>query len=93
MFERDRQLPENIKLGRAKALEVVILGGAVRVPKKFKVRFWIERRGARIDYYIVYNEKVYHMTYIEFRRRFKILDKAEEIKIKDDFPEEQEATS
>ena len=81
MFDEDKQPPEGVKLGRAKALEVVMLGGGVRLPKKFRVRVWVERRGAREDYFLFYSEKTYHLTYLEFKRRFKILDKSTVVKI------------
>ena len=72
----DKKPPLDIKLGKAKALEVVVLSDGTRLQKKTKVRYWLERTGAREDFFLKMNEKVYQLTTLEFKRRFKILIKA-----------------
>ena len=81
MDKHDHQPPEHLKLGKAKALEPVVLNDGTRLFKKTKVRFWIERAGAREYFYIVYNHRIYDLTPHEFKRRFKIIIKSGEVKL------------
>ena len=82
MFDHHMKPPENLKLGKAKAVEAMVLLGGVRVIKNTKVRYWVERRGAREDVLIRFNDRTYPLTSLEFKRRFKILIKGGELQLK-----------
>lgn len=73
--------PEHVKLGKAKATEVVILQDGTRLAKKSMVRYWLQRQGARLTYFLFYNDHIYRLTGVEFTRRFKIIIKGGEIKL------------
>ncbi|MEW6262863.1 MAG: hypothetical protein AB1641_07275 [Thermodesulfobacteriota bacterium] len=75
MNDKHHEIPKGLKLGKAKTLEVVVLSDGTRLPGKAKVRYWIERRGAREDMWIIHNEKTYRLSFLEFKRRFKVLIK------------------
>ena len=74
-------IPPNIKLGKAKAMEVVILPDGVRLFRKAKVRYWVERRGAREDFMLVHDNKIHHLNTLEFKRKFKVIIKGGEVNI------------
>ena len=76
MLQPEVKTPEHVKLGKAKALEVVVLPDGSRMLKKSKVRYWVETQGAREDYFIVFREKIHRLTALEFKRRFKIIIKS-----------------
>ena len=84
MNEKLEQVPLNIKLGKAKALEVVVLSDGTRLLRKSKVRYWLERRGAREDFVLIHNEKIYRLSTLEFKRKFKILIRGGELIITPD---------
>jgi len=75
MFDQNHQQPPGTPLGKAKALEVVILQDGTRMPKKSKVRYWCEKKGAKEDFFIIHQNKIYHLTSLEFKRRFKVIIK------------------
>lgn len=81
MIIKKKELPQHIQLGKAKALDSVVLAGGTRLYKKSRVKFWIERQGALENYYIVHSEKVYHLTSYEFKNRFKVIIKSGAIKL------------
>ena len=74
-------MPEHIKLGKAKVMDSTVLADGTRLYKKSRVRYWIERQGALENYYILYKEKVYHLTHLEFKRRLKVIIKSGELKV------------
>jgi hypothetical protein len=82
MIDHTHRPPEGTKLGKAKAVEAVVLNDGTRLPKKFKVRYWVERTGAREDFIILYHDRAYQLTYLEFKRRFKILIKGGGVQLK-----------
>jgi hypothetical protein len=90
MFDHQQKPPEKVKLGKAKAVEAMVLMGGVRLVKNCKVRYWVQRRGAREDILIRYNDRTYPLTSLEFKRRFKVLIKGGEVRIK---PAEDEAAA
>jgi hypothetical protein len=53
-----------------------------KLPKKAKVRYWIERTGAREDFLILFHDRAYQLTYLEFKRRFKVLIKGGGVQLK-----------
>jgi hypothetical protein len=73
-------IPPNVKLGKAKAMEVVILPDGARLLKKAKVRYWLERQGAHEDFLLLYNDKIHRLSTLEFKRKFKIIIKSGEVK-------------
>jgi hypothetical protein len=75
MLDRSFKPPDRLPLGKAKALEQLILADGTSIPKKTKVRFWIERRGAAETFCIFHKEKSYRLTTFEFKRRFKVIIK------------------
>ncbi len=81
MTEQQQNPPANVKLGKAKALEVVVLQDGIRLPQKSKVRYWVERQGARETFRIIHNDKVYRLTSLEFKRRFKEIIKSGVVKL------------
>jgi hypothetical protein len=72
MFDSGPAIPEHVKLGKAKALETMVLG-STRVFKKAKVRYWVERQGAREDFCVVHHDRVHRLTSYEFKRKFKVI--------------------
>lgn len=82
MFDYKHLPPAGAKLGKAKAMETVVLRDGTRLYKKYKVRFWIEKMGAKEDYFIIYKERSYHLTPYEFKRRFKTIIKGGIVKLK-----------
>lgn len=82
MVEFTHRPPEGTKLGKAKAVEAVVLGDGSRMAKKSKVRYWVERTGAREDYMIIFHDRAYQLTTLEFKRRFKILIKSGGVQLK-----------
>ena len=82
MIEYTYRPPQGTKLGKAKAMEAVVLHDGTRLPQKSKVRYWIERKGAREDYMILYHDRAYQLTFLEFKRRFKILIKGGGVQLK-----------
>lgn len=82
MIDPNYRPPEGTKLGKAKALEVVVLPDGSRLLKKTKVRYWIERRGAKEDFFIIHQERAYHLNILEFKRHFKDIIRAGEVRHK-----------
>lgn len=82
MIDQPERPPENVKLGKAKAMENAVLGDGVRLPQKAKVRYWVQRQGARLDYFLFYKDKIYKMSNLEFVRRFKVIIKGGEVSLK-----------
>ena len=76
MYGHEHRPPEGTKLGKAKTIETMVMDDGTRMFKKLKVRYWVERHGAREDYFILYNDKTYHMPTLAFIRRFKIIIKS-----------------
>jgi hypothetical protein len=76
MRNHDYRPPEGTKLGKAKTTETMVMDDGTRMFKKLKVRYWVERHGAREDYYILYNDKAYQMPTLAFIRKFKIIIKS-----------------
>ena len=81
MYDKDMKTPLNIKLGKAKATEAVVLQDGSRMVKKSTVRYWCERQGAREDFWIIFRERHYKLSSLEFKRRFKVIIKGGEIRL------------
>lgn len=82
MLDKNYRPPYGTKIGKAKALEVIILFDGTRMPKKSKVKYWVERQGAREEYFIIYLEKAYKLTHLEFKRHFKMIIRGGEVRHK-----------
>ena len=81
MNEKENIPPLNVKLGKAKAVEAVVLQDGSRMVKKSTVRYWCERQGAREDFWIIFRERPYKLSSLEFKRRFKVIIKSGEVRI------------
>ncbi|MFH1138114.1 MAG: hypothetical protein V1816_18745 [Pseudomonadota bacterium] len=68
-------------MGKAKATESVVLHDGSRLVKKSTVKYWCERQGAREDFWILFRERFYKLSSLEFKRRFKIIIKSGEVRL------------